>query len=463
MSRIPGIVAGLRHSFRQGVTRPATWRIAQLRRLRAILVSRGAEFERALQADLGKHPTEAHLTELGVLIAEIDHALTHLHRWMRPRRAAVPLALQPARARLVPEPLGVVLVIAPWNYPVLLTLSPLIGALAAGNAVVVKPSEHAPHTAALLAQALETGLDRRAVAVVNGGVPETTTLLAERFDHVFFTGNAVVGSVVAQAAAVHCTPVTLELGGKSPAFVDESCDLNIAAKRIAWGAFMNAGQTCVAPDYVLATPEVAERLVVALERAIDALYGAAPLRNPDLGRIVNEAHFDRLYGLLGSGRCVIGGEHSRRDLKIAPTVLVDVPRDSPIMHEEIFGPLLPIVTVTDLDDALDMVRAGGRPLAAYVFSESQYVRDAWECETSSGALVFGAPIIQLVASELPFGGVGESGYGSYHGERSFSCFSHDKPVLEKPSWPETLGWAVMPPYTKRRDALIRRVLDRLRG
>ena len=461
VDRIPGIVAGLRYAFDGGATRPAPWRREQLARLRALLVDRSPDFERALHDDLGKSGTEAQLTEIGFLVSEIDHALADLGKWMRPRRAAVPLAVQPATAKVVREPLGVVLVIAPWNYPLMLALSPVIGAIAAGNAVVVKPSELAPATSGLLARLLPDALDGRAIAVVEGGPDETAALLAERFDHIFYTGNGRVGRIIARAAAEHLTPVTLELGGKSPAYVDGTVPLAETAKRLAWGKYMNAGQTCVAPDYVLGTAEVLERLAPVLGDAIHELYGNASRENPDYGRIVNDAHFARLVSYLPDGEIVVGGGHDASTRFIEPTVLAGVARDSRVMRDEIFGPILPLVEVDDLDDALRFVNSRDKPLAAYVFSDDAAVRRRWEHETSSGALNFGAPVLHLIAPELPFGGIGESGMGAYHGERSFEAFSHEKPVLAKPLRPDTLAATIMPPFTPAKDGLVRNWLRRL--
>ncbi len=459
---IPTIVAGLRHGFRQGITRPESWRRGQLEALRGMLTERAADFEAALAADLGKSGTEAQLTEIGFLVGEIEHALAHLAAWMRPRRVSAPLAIQPASARVVPEPLGVVLVIAPWNYPLMLALSPLVGAIAAGDAAIVKPSELAPATSAALALLLPQYLDRRAIAVVEGGVAETTELLAQRFDHIFYTGGGRVGRIVARAAAEHLTPITLELGGKSPVYVDGTVSPADAAKRIAWAKFMNAGQTCVAPDYVLGTRETLGRLASALADAIHDLYGSAVDRNPDYGRIVNDAQFERLVSYLGDGEVVSGGGYDATDRFIEPTVLAGVDRGSPVMRDEIFGPILPLVEVDGLDDAIDFVAGRDKPLAAYVFSEDAAARRRWIAETSSGALTFGAPVLQLTVPDLPFGGVGESGQGAYHGERSFRVFSHEKAVLSKPLAPDTLGPTIMPPFTVRKDRLVRRWLGRLR-
>ncbi|MFF7446325.1 MULTISPECIES: aldehyde dehydrogenase family protein [unclassified Streptomyces] len=427
------IVARLRATFRTGRTKPVAWRTTQLRRLREMLTEHGTDLAGALHADLGKSTTEAYRTEIDFVIREIDHTLDHLDDWLRPEPAPVPPHLgTDATAWTQVDPLGVVLVIAPWNYPAQLLLAPVVGALASGNAVVVKPSELAPATSAALARLLPAFLDTEAFAVVEGGVPETTALLAERFDHIFYTGNGTVGRIVMRAAAEHLTPVTLELGGKSPAFVDRDADLSVVADRLARGKFLNAGQTCVAPDYVLTDPETAAALEPALTKAVEALFGTDASTSAEYGRIVNERHFDRLSGLLDSGRVVVGGATDRTSKYIAPTVLADVDPASPVMREEIFGPILPIVTVPDLDGAIDFINDRDKPLALYVFSESRDTRDRIAAETSSGGLGHGLPLAHLTVSDLPFGGVGESGMGNYHGRYSIETFSHRKAVLDKP-------------------------------
>ncbi|MGY4996411.1 aldehyde dehydrogenase family protein [Streptomyces sp. 900105245] len=427
------VVARLRATFATGRTRPVAWRTAQLRRLRALLTERGADLAAALRADLGKSATEAYRTEIDFTVREIDHTLEHLDTWLRPEPAPVPAHLgADATAWTQTDPLGVVLVIAPWNYPAQLLLAPMVGALASGNAVVAKPSELAPATSGALAELIPAYLDTDAVAVVEGGVPETTALLAERFDHVFYTGNGTVGRIVMRAAAEHLTPVTLELGGKSPVFVDRGTDLDTVADRLARGKFLNAGQTCVAPDYVLTDPGTAAALEAALVRAVEALYGTDPAASPEYGRIINERHFDRLNGLLGSGRVAVGGVGDRTAKYLAPTVLADVEPDSPVMREEIFGPILPIVTVAGLDEAIAFINDRDKPLALYVFTESDDTRARIAAETSSGGLGYGLPLAHLTVSDLPFGGVGESGMGSYHGRWSIETFSHRKAVLSKP-------------------------------
>ncbi|MER5563602.1 aldehyde dehydrogenase family protein [Streptomyces sp. NPDC002506] len=426
-------VARLRATFRSGRTQPLAWRTTQLRRLRDMLTTHGADLAEALHADLGKSSTEAFRTEIDFTIREIDHTLEHLADWLRPEPAPVPAHLgADATAHTQYDPLGVVLVIAPWNYPVQLLLTPLLGALASGNAVVVKPSEMAPATSSALARLLPRHLDTDAVAVVEGAVPETTALLAERFDHIFYTGNGTVGRIVMRAAAEHLTPVTLELGGKSPAFVDRGADLSVVADRLVRGKFLNAGQTCVAPDYVLTDPETARALEPEFARAVEALFGADPQSSREFGRIVNERHFDRLAALLDSGRTVTGGGTDRAAKYIAPTVLADVDPKSPVMREEIFGPILPVITVADLGEAIEFINDRDKPLALYAFTESDRTRERLAAETSSGGLGFGLPLAHLTVSDLPFGGVGESGMGNYHGRYSIETFSHRKAVLSKP-------------------------------
>ncbi|WP_406194942.1 aldehyde dehydrogenase family protein [Kitasatospora sp. NBC_01560] len=429
---IPALVTRLRTAFAGGRTKPLDRRLEQLAALRALLTEQAEEFQRALAADLGKSAAEAYRTEIGFTLHELDHTVAHLEEWLRPKPAAVPEVFRPAEARVVRDPLGVVLIIAPWNYPLQLALAPLVGALAAGNVAVVKPSELAPATSAAMARLLPRYLDPETVTVVEGAVPETTALLEQRFDHIFYTGNGTVGRIVMAAAARHLTPVTLELGGKSPVVVEPGADLALTARRIARGKFLNAGQTCVAPDYVLAVGGTAAGLEEQLAAAVHELYGDDPAASPAYGRIVNERHFDRLTALLADGRVVTGGGHDRAERYLAPTVLADVSPDAPVMTAEIFGPVLPIVTVPDLDAAIAFINERDKPLALYAFTESEATKQRLTEETSSGALTFGLPVSHLAMPELPFGGVGESGMGRYHGEYSIDTFSHAKAVVDKP-------------------------------
>ncbi|MDQ0756193.1 aldehyde dehydrogenase family protein [Arthrobacter sp. B3I4] len=451
MQTVADTVARAREVFDSGTTRPLAWRLEQLGNLRRMLVERRSEFAAALASDLGKHETESQMTEIGFVTAEALHLEKHLEAWLRPRPVSVPLAVLPAKAWTQLTPLGVVLVIGPWNYPLQLVLAPLAGALAAGNTVVLKPSEHAPATSAALARWVPEYLPG-AASVVEGGIPETSALLAERFDHIFFTGGEVAAKVVMRAAAEHLTPVTLELGGKSPAYVDATTDLAKAAKRLAWGRFMNAGQTCVAPDYILATEDVLAPLEQELVKAIRALFGPDSARSDSYGRIINDRHFQRLAGLADSSTVVHGGERDAASRHFAPTLLRPAPGDA-VMAEEIFGPLLPLVPVSGADEAIRTINAGHKPLALYVFSDDADTRQAFAEQTSSGALCFDVPAAHLTVPGLPFGGVGNSGMGNYHGEYSLKTFSHERSTLSKPLWPETLA-VIFPPYTKVKHRII---------
>ncbi|MEU9705577.1 aldehyde dehydrogenase family protein [Streptomyces sp. NPDC047981] len=427
------IVGRLRTTFRAGHTKPLDWRRKQLGRLREFLVENGDAIAEALHADLRKSRAEVDTMEIGGTVREIDGLLEHLDGWLEPQHVPVPAHLpRGTSARTEYEPLGVTLVISAWNYPVNLLLVPVAGALAAGNAVVIKPAEQAAATSALLAELLPRYLDRDATAVVVGGAEETTLLLAERFDHIFYTGNGTVGRAVMAAATTHLTPVTLELGGKSPVFVDRDLDIDVVAERLVLTKFTNAGQTCVAPDYILTDPDTAAALEASLTGALLKRFGEDPKASDLYGRIVNERHFDRLTSFLGSGRTVTGGQTDRADRYIAPTVLADVTPEEPVMGEEIFGPVLPIVTVADLDEAIAFINDRDRPLALYAFTDSATTRRRLAAETSSGGLGFGWPMLQLAVSTLPFGGVGESGMGHYRGRFSVETFSHRKGILDVP-------------------------------
>lgn len=449
-----------RKLFNTGATKPLEWRLRQLKAMNAMLVENKDQFAAALAADLGKHPAEAWLTEIGFLTADITHTIKHLQGWLKPRKVAVPLALQPATASTVLDPLGVVLVIAPWNYPIQLLLAPIVGALAAGNTVVAKPSEMAPASSAVLASVLPAYL-AGAVSIVQGGVPETTALLQQRFDHIFYTGNGRVGRIVMAAAAKNLTPVTLELGGKSPVYIDDSVDMILAARRIAWGKFMNAGQTCVAPDYVLGTDAALAKLAKELPEAIAELYGVEPAHSLAYGRMINDAAFARVAGLLAtdlheeSGSALVtGGATDAATRYIAPTV-IHVDAESALMQGEIFGPVLPLVSVGSAEEAIDFINAQDKPLALYVFSDDAGVRSAFTEQTSSGALNFGVPVAHLSVPGLPFGGVGESGMGNYHGQHSIDTFSHHKAVLDKPLSPDTLA-LIYPPFGAVKKQIIKR-------
>jgi aldehyde dehydrogenase (NAD+) len=381
----------------------------------------------------------------------------NLRRYMKPEKVATPLPLQPGKSVIVREPLGVVLVISAWNYPIALAITPLAGALAAGNCAVLKPSEVAPKTSALLAELLPKYLDASAVEVIEGGVPETSELLAQRFDHIFYTGSTNVGRIVMTAAAKHLTPVTLELGGKSPCVIDRDVDLAVAARRVAWGKFYTTGQTCIAPDYVLCHAAVHDAFVAQLVATIREFWGDDPKASPDYGRVVNARHHKRLMGLIpGSGVLATGGQADEQDRYIAPTVLTDVLPDSKLMGEEIFGPILPVLKVDDMDAAIRFINARPKPLALYLFSSNERSYEAVVSRTSSGGLVHNHTIMHFAVQNLPFGGVGDSGMGAYHGRHSFDTFSHKKAVLKKPTGIDlSLQY---PPYTESKKSWLKRLL-----
>ena len=452
---IATIVDRARDAFERGVTRSVAGRRATLTRLRTLVVDHEQRLLDALAADFGKPAIEAWVTEIGFVLTDIDHTLAHLDRWVQPERVPTPMSFQPGSSRIVREPLGVVCVIAPWNYPVQLLLVPLVAAIAAGNAVAAKPSELAPSTSDALA-ALLNDLADPAIAVIEGGVAETTALLEQRFDHILYTGNSRVARVVMRAAAEHLTPVTLELGGKSPAIVSEHANLAVAAKRIAWAKFLNAGQTCIAPDYVLVQPSVHDELVRRIGDAIVEFYGTDPATSPDFARIVNDAHFHRIEKLLDSGTTAVGGDTDADLRYIAPTVLTDVTRDEPVMGEEIFGPVLPVLTIDSIDDAVAFVNADDKPLALYVFTEDEDEVDRVLANTSSGGVCVNAALFQVSNPHLPFGGVGESGTGAYHGEFGFETFSHRRAVYERSTRIDPP--ILYPPYTQSKQRLLRRAL-----
>jgi aldehyde dehydrogenase (NAD+) len=448
--------SNLRATFESGVTRPLAWRTEQLHALRRLVAEGEEELLAAVAADLGKPPVEALVSDISFVGSSVDSALAGLDHWMRPERVRVPPVQQPARASIVREPYGVALVMAPWNYPVHLLLAPMAAAIAAGNCVLGKPSELAPETSKALARLVPLYLDQSAIAIVEGGVDETQTLLAEQFDYIFFTGSTRVGKVVMRAAAEHLTPVTLELGGKSPVIVDADADMAVAARRIAWGKFLNAGQSCVAPDYVLVHRDAEERLVSELARAVRRFYGPDPEVSADYARIVNDHHFGRLVKMLDStaGRVAVGGHSNRPTRYMSPTVLTGVKATDPVMEEEIFGPILPVIAVDDVDEAVAFTRERPKPLALYVFTSSAETADSILARTSSGGACVNTTVLHLAVHDLPFGGVGASGMGSYHGRWGFETFSHRRAVLRKPTRPE-LG-LVYPPHDGLKGWMLRK-------
>ena len=431
-------VGAMRAPVEEGATRPLAWRLEQLERLDALLKAAAGPLLEALAADLGKPPLEATLERM-VIRQELRLTRRHLRRWMAPRPVPLPLWAWPGRAARQAEPLGCVLIIGPWNYPFQLSLHPLVSALAAGNSAVIKPSEQAPHTAALIARLVEQHFPRETVQVVNGDGAVAASLLGEGFDHIFFTGSGRVGRRVLEAAAARLTPVTLELGGKSPAIVLEGADLAVTARRLAWGKWLNSGQTCIAPDHLLLTPAMRDPLIAAIGAEWRRFHGDDPLRSPHLSRIVNATQFERLEGLLEGarqrGQVLLGGRSDADLRRIEPTlVAVQDPEGDPLMQEELFGPLLPVLTVPDLAAALQRVRRGSKPLALYLFGGDRRARQQTLATTSSGTVVFNDVVLQAALAQLPFGGVGASGMGAYHGEAGFQTFSHQRAVLSRPFW-----------------------------
>lgn len=406
-------------------------RVELLNSLKAVLIKEQAQIGDALKKDLGKCSFEAWSTEIGFLTGEISDFIKDLPSLMSPEKVATPLTMQPGSSFILKEPYGVVLVLAPWNYPIQLAFSPLIGAIAAGNRVVIKPSEMTPHCAQIIADIVGQVFSEDEAQVVLGGVAETTELLKEQFDYIFFTGSTAVGKVVMRAAAEHLTPVTLELGGKSPCLIDESAQLAVAAKRIAWGKWMNAGQTCVAPDYVLVPKKLEASFLEEMKKSIEQFYSSNPQQSPDYGRIVNERHFDRLVKLMAETEIVCGGNYDPAERFIAPTILRGINETHPIMQDEIFGPLLPVLTYENFDEAISFIKKRSKPLALYLFTQNKDNEKKILESVSFGGGCINDTVIHLANSELPFGGVGPSGMGAYHGRLSFETFSHKKAVFKQ--------------------------------
>jgi aldehyde dehydrogenase (NAD+) len=455
LEQIPAVVENLRAGFQSERTRPLEWRFEQLRGVERLLQEREHEILEALYADVGKPTMEAYLSEVGYVTREVNYVQKHLAKWTKAEKIKTPVIAQPGKSLVLKEPLGVVLIIGPWNYPFHLVMAPLVGALAAGNCVAIKPSEVAPRTSALLARWLPEYLDPQAVAVIEGGVAETTELLKQRYDHIFYTGNGHVGRIVMEAAAKHLTPVTLELGGKSPCILDEHVDLEVAVRRIVWGKFVNAGQTCVAPDYILAHEAIYERAISRIKATIFEFYGENPQSSPDYARIVNARHWQRLMKLVPSGEVVCGGTGDESQRYLAPTVLRNVPTDSLVMQDEIFGPILPVLPVQHMEQAIQFVNERPKPLALYVFTSNDTVAERVLHRTSSGAANVNHVWMHMAVPGLPFGGVGASGMGAYHGKHTFDTFTHRKAVLHKPT---SMDPPLMyPPYTDSKSKWLRRL------
>jgi acyl-CoA reductase-like NAD-dependent aldehyde dehydrogenase len=463
IKKIPEICLRVRNAFNAGKTRPVSWRKEQLRSLLRLVNENRQLFYEAGQKDLHKHPFEVDAHCLAMIESECVHLLNHLDEYVLPERPPVPFVNAFDGAQIRNEPLGAVLVIGAWNYPFSLTICPAAGAIAAGNSVVLKPSELAGHSAELMAKLITQYLDNEAISVVLGGAQETQALLDQRWDHIFYTGGTAVGKIIYEKAAQQLCPVTLELGGKSPCIVDDDCNLPVAARRIAWGRWINSGQTCIAPDYILTTRQTAERLIPELQKAVTEYYGQNPKTSESYARIINPRHHARLTKLIDRKKVAFGGEVDESDLFIAPTVLNDVRLEDPIMQEEIFGPLLPIVHVRSLDEAIDVVNQKPRPLALYVFTNSKARAEEVLNRTNSGGALVNDTIMHISCPALPFGGVGNSGMGAYHGKYSFDTFTHKRGTMVKDLSLEAVNGIRYPPYTMNKLGWIRYLVMQKEG
>lgn len=428
---IKELVQKQREYYKSGATFDLKFRKRMLEQLQKAMEDREKQLLFALYKDLGKSETEAYMCEVGLSLSELRYVKNHMNGWAKKKRVPTPLVNFAGESYTVMEPYGVTLVMSPWNYPVLLTIEPLVGAIAAGNTCIVKPSAYAPNTSAVMAEMIESIFPEEYIAVVRGGRAENTELLSQKFDKIFFTGSVNVGKHVMERAAKTLTPVVLELGGKSPVVIDSTADLKIAAKRVAFGKYLNVGQTCVAPDYILIDKSVKKEFMKHLIISMKKMYGDDPLNNPDYGKMINKKHFDRVIRLIDEEKLIIGGQSDAARLKIAPTVLDNVTPDDAVMQEEIFGPVLPIITVNDMDEAYKFIQDRPEPLALYLFTSNKKTEDRFIKGLKFGGGCVNDTIIHIVSSYMGFGGVGNSGMGSYHGKKSFEAFSHEKSITKK--------------------------------
>lgn len=451
---IPAVVRRLRDTFNTGRTKDLAWRKQQLEAMERLVTENEDAIAEALHQDLGRNRFEAWLADIASTAGEAKDAAKNVRKWARRRYRLLELSQLPGRGWVEYEPYGTVLVIGAWNFPFVLTLGPAIGAIAAGNTVVLKPSEVCPVSSALMAELVPRYLDNDAIVVVEGDGAVSQELIAQGFDHICFTGGTEIGRKVYEGAAPHLTPVTLELGGKSPVIVSADADLDVAAKRIAWTKLINSGQICIAPDYVLADAKIRDQLVDKIKDAVTKFES----ENPDGKRIVNERHFNRLTSALAAtkGDVVVGGASDPAKISIQPTVVVDPDPAEPLMTDEIFGPILPVVTVKSLDDAIGFVNSRPKPLAAYLFTKTKSIRERVIKEVSAGGMVINHLLFHFATNKLPFGGVGPSGMGAYHGKYGFEQFSHKKTVMTKPTRPD-VGAFIYPPYTEKALKLAKRL------
>ncbi|CAM3046464.1 aldehyde dehydrogenase [Paenibacillus sediminis] len=441
--------------FHSGATRTIGFRLEQLAKLRDAIISREAEIMNSLRKDLNKSEMEAYSTEVGFVLSEIKHVMRHLRKWSKPQRAKTAIIHFGAKGKIIPEPYGVALIISPWNYPFQLAIAPLIGAIAAGNTAILKPSELTKAVSSLLSSLLSDIYPSNYVAVVEGGVEESQELLNQPVDKIFFTGSVNVGKIVMEAASKRLVPVTLELGGKSPCIVHKDASLELAAKRIVFGKYTNAGQTCIAPDYLLVHRSVKDELLALMKKVIHEFYGSEPVKSPNYAKIVSPKHYSRLISFLQEGHIVIGGQVDPSRSTIEPTVIDDITWNSAVMQEEIFGPILPVIEYEDISEVIQAVNARPKPLALYLFSNESAVQELIMESISFGGGCINDTLMHIASPYLPFGGVGESGMGSYHGESSFNTFSHMKSVLKQTN---AFDFSFRYPSAKNGLSIIRKVL-----
>lgn len=439
--------------FLSGKTRSIDHRIRALKKLKSCINNYEDVIAEAIYKDLGKSHFESYMCEIGLVLSEIRYMLKHIRTFAREKRVRTPLSQFPSRSFRKPSPYGTVLIMSPWNYPFLLTLEPLVDAIAAGNTAVIKPSAYSPHTSQIICDIIETCFEREYISVITGGREENTCLLKQPFDYIFFTGSQSVGKEVMQNAAANLTPVTLELGGKSPCIVEKSANLKLAAKRIVFGKFLNCGQTCVAPDYIYCDASILDSLLVELKKQIQLQFGATPLQNNNYGKIINEKHFRRILSLMDAEKVIHGGQFDESKLRIEPTVLTNISFADAVMQEEIFGPLLPVLTYDSLDNAMQKINSMPHPLALYIFTSDKHIARKVTGQCGFGGGCINDTIIHLATSELGFGGFGESGMGSYHGKEGFDTFSHSKSIVDKKTWLD-LPMRYQP-YKKLNEKLVR--------
>lgn len=456
LEELQKILEKQREYFKTGETLDVKFRVDALKRLKQGIIKHQEEISTALKSDLGKGEFEGYMCEIGLVLSELTYMIKHTKKFAKEVRVKTPLSQFPSKSYRKPSPYGNTLIMSPWNYPLLLTIDPLVDSISAGNTAIVKPSAYSPATSEVIEKIIKETFDEKYVAVVTGGRKENTHLLEQKFDMVFFTGSEAVGKEVLRKTAEHLTPAILELGGKSPCIIDKSANIKLSAKRIVFGKYLNVGQTCVAPDYILCEKSVKTELLKALVEEVEKQFGTNPLDNPDYGKIINAKHFDRLMGLIEKDKVVIGGKGDKEALKIEPTILDNVTFDDAVMGEEIFGPILPIIEVDNMDEVIDTISSRSKPLALYLFTSDKSVMEKITSRCQFGGGCINDTIIHLASTELSFGGVGESGMGSYHGKYGFEAFSHIKNIVNKKTWLD-LPMRYQP-YTKKNEKLIKMFL-----